>query len=248
MAMTTTVQDDYDPLYPDSRDNDWPYNTDDKYSLFYYYPQKVSNEKDIEDEDTNQEEDTIRSNTESVFNLKEYGSKPVQADQNLNIPPNLIRNPPIHPPSLPDTLAPTSLLERILLLVSCIVVLLLILLLIILSRNTHTSSAFTLLDNSDGVSSYHSVSPPDVTPHISSPGVSGVYLPPSHFLSLTPSPANKEEKTLKSSKPISSPPSLPAPPLRLVAPGEGVTIIPPAVLRSLRNINPLTDFQNQRTQ
>ena len=150
-SLMTTIkeQDDYDPPYPDSRDNDWPYKTDDKYSLFYYHPQKASNEKDIEDEYTNnQEEDTNRSNTESVYNMKEYGSKPIQADQNLNIPPNLITKPPILSRSLPDTSRSTSLLERILLLVSCIVVLLLTLLLIILSRNTHTSSAFKLLDNS----------------------------------------------------------------------------------------------------
>ena len=149
MLTTTTVQDDYDPPYPDSRDKDWPYKTDDKYSLFYYQPHKVSNENDIDVVDNNnQEEHTDRSKTESVYNLKEYGNKPVQTDQNLNISSNLITKPPILSRSLPDTSRSTSLLERILLLVSCIVVLLLTLLLIILSRNTHTSSAFKLLDNS----------------------------------------------------------------------------------------------------
>ena len=200
----------------------------------------------------------------------------------------------------------TAILEKIFVGVACLVVLLLGVLVLVLTKNRYRQASFKLLDNAgepisrhttdagdtnytltDGVSSYHSVSPPNITPRTSSPispgDVSGDFV--SHcsatrdLVSLSRSPTGKDESQKirydRSKLSIQLQPSSTSPvfnsdssrsnsdhvqplksPLTLLplhsykAPAgrckpSGGTVIPPAVARSLRNINPASSYSSK---
>ena len=201
----------------------------------------------------------------------------------------------------------TAILERIFFGVACLVILLVCILIFIITKNRYRQASFKLLDNagmiflwrlataksniSDGVSSYHSVSPANTTLRTSSPispqDISGEIS--SHCsvtrdlvsLSRSPTPRDETHKTRydrsklsiplpststspvftpESSRssseqvqPLKSPLTLlplhsykaPAGSGRCPPSGSSSSMIPPAVARSLRNINPVSSYPSK---
>jgi len=284
----------YDPdyTYHDERKDIWPYRTDDKYSLFYYHPPKY-------DDQSNKDEEYYPHPHEDdqVYDYQ-YESRAAKDNENLNAPYIGHAHEPNKPlgtfspmvPTVEDTTTlklDTVVLEKIFVGVACLVVLLLAVLVLVLTKNRYRQASFKLLDNADGVSSYHSVSPPNITPRTSSPlspgDVSGDFI--SHcsttrdLVSLSRSPTGKDDNqkirydrtklsiplqpsstspvfTSDSSRstsdhvqPLKSPLTL-LPLHSYKAPAErckpnGGTVIPPAVARSLRNINPASSYSSK---
>jgi len=275
----------YDPdyAYHDERKDIWPYRTDDKYSLFYYHPPKY--------DDHNDEEYYPHPHQEDQVYDYQYESRAAQDDENLNVPYLGHGNPPPQTlatfsplsPTVQDTTSlelDTAVLEKIFIGVACLVVLLLGVLVLVLTKNRYRQSSFKLLDNADGVSSYHSVSPPNITPRTTSP------ISPTDFsrdsishcsttrdlVSLSRSPTDNQrydrtkltiplqpssttspvftsDSSRSTSEPLKSPLTL-LPlhsykaPAERCKPGSG-TVIPPAVARSLRNINPASNYSSK---
>lgn len=283
----------YDPdyTYHDERKDTWPYRTDDKYSLFYYHPPKYDDQSD--DDEFYQHP----ADEDQVYDYQ-YESRAAKDNVNLNAPyigqdskphkPFGTSSPMVTTTEDTATLElDTAVLEKIFVGVACLVVLLLGVLVLVLTKNRYRQASFKLLDNADGVSSYHSVSPPNITPRTSSPispgDVSGDFV--SHcsatrdLVSLSRSPTGKDESQKirydRSKLSIPLQPSSTSPvfnsdssrsnsdhvqplksPLTLLplhsykAPAgrckpSGGTVIPPAVARSLRNINPASSYSSK---
>jgi len=285
-----------DYAYHDQTKDIWPYRTDDKYSLFYYHQPKY------EDHDDNQDEFYHNSADEDQIYNFDYGSRAASDHENLNAPyigQIHEANQPIGAASTQSTIMQdstaleldTAILERIFFGVACLVILLVCILIFIITKNRYRQASFKLLDNADGVSSYHSVSPANTTLRTSSPispqDISGEIS--SHCsvtrdlvaLSRSPTPRDETHKTRydrsklsiplpststspvftpESSRssseqvqPLKSPLTLlplhsykaPAGSGRCPPSGSSSSMIPPAVARSLRNINPVSSYPSK---
>ena len=204
---------------------------------------------------------------------------------------------------MPSTVVPnieidTAILEKIFVGVALLVVILLGVLVLVLTKNRYKQASFKLLDNTgmksrllhapdffllDGVSSYHSVSPSNLSPRTSSPlsprdvsrDISSHCSVTRDLVMLSRSPTGKEESqgvkydrsklsiplqptctTINPSRshsehlqPLKSPSNLlPLNSYKAASTRyrpDSNSVIPPAVARSLRNINPASNFSSK---
>jgi len=145
----------------------WPYRTDDQYSLFYFQPPAG--------EETEGHEAEYQWPSLSEYE-NEYQFQPREPTRQENL------NQQIAAHTTAGSLVPTekeneysegkdkntAALENIFIGITCLVIILLGVLIYVTTK-TRSRNRFKLLDNSDNVSSYHSVSPADTSLPLASP-------------------------------------------------------------------------------
>jgi len=179
--------------YHDKFKQIWPYRTDDKYSLFYFHPSK-----DEPSDGSKVYPWPSLSDSDEVY--QDYQTRLSDKEDNLNRGGF----------STIGSLVPTSkegqnsnneeentkLLEKIFLGVTSLVLVLIIVLIYVTNKTRKTQNRFKLLDNSDNVSSYQSVSPAEtILPPASSPSP----LPSRRTSLISPTPS------LRRSTPVPTP-------------------------------------------
>jgi len=211
----------------------WPYRTDDQYSLFYFHPPS-EDEKDVD------EKEYLWPSLYEYENEYHFQPREPTKQENLNqeIAPHTTAGSLIQTqkeneyPERKDE--NTAALENIFIGITSLVIVL-IGVLIYLTK-TRSRNRFKLLDNSDNVSSYHSVSPADNSLALASPSPVSTGLKASSSSSSGQSQCQYDRSKLSIPlQPYSS--SRSASPVGNKSPSYlDKNLMHPSVARSLRNI------------
>jgi len=204
-SVVHTNEDQFDSLdyrdYNDRFKQIWPYRTDDKYSLFYFHPK--TNQPSVDDSQVypwpslmDTDEEYHQEDADDIFNPNKE-EKSSSSTQRALIP--LLPEDEYFSSDGENT----QYLEHIFISVAALVVVLVIILICLTSRSRSNQNRFKLLDNSDNISSYHSVSPADTI------------IPPCHVpgtRSPSPLPSSRRTSCVSSSSTSASyPGSCPGP-------------------------------------